>query len=58
MLAAAPDLLAALEVARDEMLAMNVTLRQYGRGHPEDGAHPDCAVEVVRAALAKAKGEA
>ena len=55
LIAAAPELLAALEELLAESLSMNADLRRIGKGRPEDGAHPDCAIEQVRAAIARAK---
>ena len=54
LISAAPDLLSACYTAIQEMRLMNRKLRTIGRGHPEDGAHLDSAVQVVLAAIAKA----
>jgi hypothetical protein len=58
LIAAAPDLLAALDRALSEMLDMNRDLLAIGKGRSADGAHPDCAIEIARAAVAQARGEA
>lgn len=55
IIAAAPELLAALEGLLSESLNMNAELRKIGKGRPEDGAHPDCPIDVARAAIANAK---
>lgn len=59
LIAAAPELLEALEEMVREYDSMNATLRAIARGRPEsdDGAHPDSAGQLARAAIAKAKGE-
>ena len=56
---AAPDLLSACEALLSEYDSMNSELRHIGKGRPEsdDGAHPDSAGQVARAAIAAAKGE-
>lgn len=47
---------AALAVALDELRSMNRDLRAIGKGRPEDGAHPDCAIHVVMCALTPRRG--
>lgn len=58
LIATAPALRDALEGLLAEALAMNAALRKIGKGRPEDGSHPDCAIEAARAALALATGQA
>ena len=38
-------------IALAEMIDMNAELRGMGHGRPCVGAHPDCAIDVVRVAL-------
>lgn len=57
LIAAAPDLAAALAALLAEHRDMNAALRTIGRGVPEDGAHPDCPADMARCALARARGE-
>jgi len=47
----APALRVALIRLLAETLEMNAELRRIGRGRPEDGAHPDCPIEIARDAL-------
>ena len=41
-----------LYIALAELRNMNSELRKIGRGRPEDAAHPDCAIEIVRERIA------
>ena len=51
------DLVDALRNLLDEAFSMNADLRKIGRGRNDDGAHPDCPIDVARALLVRIEGE-
>jgi len=47
-----------LYIALAALQSMNSDLRKIGRGRPDDGAHPDCPIEIVRAEIARLERDA